>query len=161
MILRALTLWEPWLQAILDGHKMVENRSWEPSGVLLDGPLVLALHAGRFDRKDAEWCRQTFGLAFDARDPRWEARRGKVLALAVVEGVSGPGGPGGSRSPWAFGPRCWWLRFVTPTPDLPALRGHQGLWSLPDAHEAALRPLAERIADLLLDEESARGERLW
>ena len=158
MILRALTLWEPWLQAILDGHKTVENRSWEPGPVLLGAPLVLALHAGRFERKDAEWCRETFGLAYDARDPRWAARRGRVLALAVVEAVSGPGGS--RASPWAFGPRCWWLRFVTPAPETPSLRGHQGLWRLPEPHEAALAPLARSLSDRLLDEEAARGERL-
>lgn len=43
--LHAITIWQPWTHAILQGWKPVENRTWPPPPQLIGRPI--ALHAGK------------------------------------------------------------------------------------------------------------------
>ena len=50
--LRALTLWQPWAWAIVEGHKDIENRPWAPGAALRVGDPFL-IHAGmKYDDPD-------------------------------------------------------------------------------------------------------------
>jgi hypothetical protein len=139
--MRALTILQPWCDAITRGDKRVENRSWAPDGWTPNMPV--ALHAGkRFD----------WGAVFPpGKTALWSAPEdvalGAVLAVAKIAGFhwcntySGDGCSAAEPcSPWgAEGQYHWALADVRPLAEPVPCRGYQRLWPLPDDTEKAVR----------------------
>lgn len=111
-IVKALSIMQPWAWLIVNGHKDVENRSWEAG---YRGPLLI--HAGKkLDREGMEYIREEHPeIALPA-----EFERGGVVGMAKLVGVVRwapgsstriqvslyPGGPWRDAdwsSPWFFG----------------------------------------------------------
>jgi len=140
--LKALSIMQPWPDAILFLGKDIENRSWS---TYHRGPLVI--HASRgWDPKGEQFIR---GLLFkgetlvdrdrrlDVRDAddwmkRSRARRGAFLGLCWIVDVVECDERLQQLNRWAFGPRCWLLgdghqfpgprAFKTPVPGLGRLQ---------------------------------------
>lgn len=172
MTLRALTVRQPWAQAIVDGHKDVENRSQGfPKGYR--GPLLI--HAG------LQWSERG---QYDPRvRPLYLARWPESFALGAVVGVAGVDDihpAWGCCAPWGeetYPPAnpeqrtpgvVTHLRLSDPIAlrDPVPARGALGLWTPPrDLRIAVAHALAELVtwdrpgADTV----AARGdvEQLW
>lgn len=141
----ALTLHQPWLDAILEHGKPVENRSWPPPRKLVGK--LLALHAGVvYDTEAALWIEGRFGVALKPS----ESEQGAILGVArVVRAfqVDGERRQVLSRlgeqpdphagSPWAFGPWCWVLEDLVRVVPVPC-RGAQRVWLLRKSTRAEL-----------------------
>jgi len=138
--MRALTIKQPWLHAIMSGAKPVENRTWPaPAGVIGQ---VIALHASK---------RYDYGAPFPPGTvtPGWEPGElplGAVAAVATVAGchplyhICNPEGPVTVCSPWAVWGQCHWLLAdVRPLSEPVPCRGMLGLWRLPEEVEKAVR----------------------
>ena len=117
---RALTVCQPWAWAIVDGHKLVENRTRLTK---YRGPLVI--HAGK-------------SMAWDEHGRQFLAKMGLRVPerlplgaiVGVVDLVDCVRVEDLARSAWASGPFCWVLsnpRKVAPM----AWSGQLGLWQVP------------------------------
>jgi ASCH domain len=143
--LRALSVKQPWLEAITHGDKRVENRSW-PAPEWAIGQ-VIGLHASKgFDwgaefppGRKALWC------------PPEDLSLGAVVALARITGchplynICNPSGvPETVCSPWAVWGQCHWLLDeVCPLAEPVPCKGSLGLWRLPEDVEKAVREQLE------------------
>lgn len=126
--MKALTIWQPWIWAILElpPHlwKDVENRTW--AAPWIKGRAV-ALHAGlKFDEPDTwDQIEEATGVR---PPPRSKLVVGSIIGAVVVEGfvVQSP-------SMWFRGPVGWQLgrrwKASQPVP----CTGAQGLWEVPPA----------------------------
>jgi hypothetical protein len=128
MILRALTVRQPWAALIVAGVKDVENRSWRPA-VPVD---VLIIHSAerRADHPDGV-------IRVEGDD-----RRGVILGTVRMEGVTKD-----SPSPWALDDLFHWqladpVRLAEPIP----CTGKYGLWMPPPAVIRQLRLEAESLS---------------
>jgi hypothetical protein len=129
--IRALTVRQPWANAIAYGNKRVENRTWSADRAA--GKLI-AIHAGK-------------GHDLDAMPPEgctWpevpDLSLGAVLAVATVTGSCVPWECDGECSPWAIrGQDHWHLEDVRPLAKPVPCRGALGLWRLPEGVEKAVR----------------------
>lgn len=116
MLMRALTVKEPFASAIIDGAKPIENRTWPPpKGVL--GERIL-IHAGK-KRHD---------LASDF-EHLWVGpeRPGCILGSVVIREVISS-----SDSEWWLGPLGWVLADPIPLAQPVPYRGNMGLWFVKD-----------------------------
>jgi hypothetical protein len=138
---RALSIMQPWADAIVLGTKRVENRSWQAPHWIAGQEI--ALHASRRPDSGAEpppgeqW-------PVDLID---RARFGAVLGVATIIGchpqyhICNPTGiPATVCSPWAVWGQCHWILenvrlLAEPVP----CKGALGLWRLPEDVEAAVR----------------------
>lgn len=138
MRLRALTLWQPWAWAIIEGHKDIENRSWAP-GVLHPGDQFL-IHAGsRFD--DTQTWADIQKILNDRhgddapRVPTYlTAVKGAIVGVVeldrvVYEGQLFP--DPALESPWFCGPYGWVLTNPIKFDEPIYTRGFQKLWHPP------------------------------
>jgi len=119
--LLALTLQQPWANAVRDLGKRTENRSWPPPQRVLGQ--FIAIHAGMSFREDAaDWIAARSGRMLT----RQNVPLGAVVALARVIKVvqEHPG------DPWFVGPYGWVLDDVVPLTPVPC-RGRQQLWRVP------------------------------
>jgi len=144
MTLKALTLWPEWVYAVHHLGKRVENREWAiPIG------RTFALHAGRSIGGRPGKVAEEEGL----ESVQFMARRAGVqmdfhlrandIGTSMIYGVfrvlsvdrPGEGALDGWRVPDAFGNnfRYWPLREPI------SVKGAQGLWTVPDEIEAAIR----------------------
>jgi ASCH domain len=135
--MRALTVWQPWTDAIARGTKRVENRSWPaPPGIIGS---EIAIHAGQEVDKSAVPPR---GLAWPCPGlPLRRRVRGAVIAVAVVTGCHHASE---CRlrpcSPWAAaGQYHWEMAQVRPLPAPVPARGSRRLWPLPPQAAQAVR----------------------
>lgn len=118
----ALTLHQPWGQAILESNKRVENRSWRlqlpPEG---EGGRWIGLHFGaRWDARGAEVVQRLApGLILRREHP------GIYGAIRIDACVSVEERP---DDPWACGPWCWVIGEVVWLPEPVLCGGRQGLW---------------------------------
>lgn len=113
--MRALTIRQPWVGAILAGRKRIENRSWRTDSIL--GERIL-LHAGaRLDGAGAAFC------AARGWAPPTTLELGAIVGSArVVDFIER------SRDPWFMGPIGWVLEDVRALDrPIPCL-GKLGLW---------------------------------
>lgn len=119
--MKALTIRQPWAQAIADGHKPLENRTWRPRSLPLGSPL--AIHAGlAFEDTAVGQIADLAGVTYD----RTTAPGGVIVAVARLEGLVEE-----SPSPWFCGPIGWRLGAVQAvSPPVPC-KGGQGLWDVP------------------------------
>lgn len=137
--MRALSLQQPWADAIASGLKPVENRTWPPwPGVLGE---TIAIHASASPRRSAE--AQYRRLAGRAARPLRDMPLGCVIATARVVGalhVSSGRAVGDlterqrSRvlsSPWTEGPWAWLLDQVRALDASVPCRGALSLWVVP------------------------------
>ncbi|MEM9522937.1 MAG: ASCH domain-containing protein [Pseudomonadota bacterium] len=115
----ALSIRQPWVWAILQAGKDVENRSWSTK---FRGPI--ALHAAKTMTRAAyaDVRNVAAGLGIEVPPAAQLARGGIVGTAEIVDCVST------SDSPWFFGPYGLVLRRVRPVPFLP-VRGALGLFA--------------------------------
>lgn len=115
--MKALSIMQPWAWLIVNGHKSVENRTWNTG---YRGPLLI--HAGKkLDREGWHWVRQTFP---NLRLPE-RFDMGGIVGRALLERVVTelPG------DPWFFGPYGFLLRNVIPLPFRPC-KGQLGFFDV-------------------------------
>jgi hypothetical protein len=149
--MRALSIMQPWVNAITHGDKRVENRSWRaPEWVI--GKRI-ALHASKGFDRDAGFP--------DGKDAMWQPPQhlplGAVVASAAIIGchpMHHECDPAGAWapvcSPWAVWGQCHWLLGdVHALPDPIPCRGALGLWKLPEDVERAMRRQLDAVCSLL------------
>jgi len=142
-MLRALTIYQPWADLIVAGHKDIENRTWRPSRRQLQPGDKLVIHAGkRYDEKAAGSVRYgkmegripASAHVPSAPDLHRRGRLGAILGIATYRGCVDASG-----SPWFAGPQGWLLEqpiaFLRPID----ARGMQGLWKLSPGQERIVR----------------------
>jgi len=135
----ALTIWQPWADAITRGTKRAENRPWPaPRWVIGE---TIAIHAGRhYDR----YALPPPGMSWPLpRIPPGALPLGAVVATALVTSChhsrQANGNPRCQCSPWAApGQYHWQLGAVRALPEPIPARGYQRLWRLPAAVLAEL-----------------------
>ncbi|MFH1690596.1 MAG: ASCH domain-containing protein [Candidatus Eisenbacteria bacterium] len=119
--MRALTVWQPWAWAIVNGCKSIENRKWKPPHL---GERI-AIHAGlKVDEADA-WD-LIAEISGRRPPPPSEIDRGGIVGAATVVGLLTK-----SESPWFSGPYGWLLSIPRAVPLAPC-RGARKLWRVPD-----------------------------
>lgn len=153
--LLALSLLQPWLWAILEGYKTVENRPWKPWPSVIGKRIALHASLG-YDKEGARFVNTTLGRLGVQRQVGSGVTRGAILGTAVVVGavrvvfdeldasagvrhcqvppvgpITGAQFEAIGTSPWTFGPWAWLLedvhRFAEPIP----CKGALGLWRVP------------------------------
>lgn len=135
--MKALSIKQPWLWAITDLDKRVENRTWRPPADVIGERI--ALHAG----KTSDWAGyMVLYRIIDRRAPS-PLPHGAIVATATVMGWV-------SDKPyencciynhvdiaacledrWYFGPFGWLLDEVRKLPEPIPCRGWLGLWDVP------------------------------
>lgn len=139
---RALSIRQPWADAIIHGTKRVENRTWRrDTGDHALGWVWVHASAG-YDKAGDLWMREQ-GLHI----PLADVPRGALIGLAHFDLISN--GPMGPADPWAFGPWCWCIGEVIALDEPVPCKGALGLWTVPDE--------ALSVARLWLDISTRRG----
>jgi len=123
LIMRALTVQQPWAYAISHLGKDVENRTWKPPEHVVT--TYIAIHAGKATDGSGYGAIRTILERPDLDLSPGVMSLGKVVAVAKLAGWTRD-----SRSPWAFGPIVWILEDVRPLPNPTHAVGKQGLWTL-------------------------------
>lgn len=143
MIVRALSIRQPWAALITSGAKDIENRSWPTH---FRGPLLIHASKGctRAEYESALTFTESFTDLAPALFPRFEQlARGGIVGAVRLTGLAHPDASGG---PWHV-PGCWGfqLREQVPLPFRP-LKGALGFFrvELTDAEADRLR--AARLA---------------
>lgn len=84
--MKALTLWQPWAQAIVLGYKRVETRSWKPPDRLLGKRI--AIHAAKADDAGLRAIAEEWpfrAMLYEAGITEFdEMQRGAILGTAVL-----------------------------------------------------------------------------
>lgn len=129
--MKALTLWRPWEQAILQGGKLIENRKWPLPTRYLGEPI--ALHAGKtYDKQGARWMADE-GLYTPPADTKCQVG---IVGVVVFDAVVGKGDDVDEpdftlNDPWYFGPFGWRIKSARALERVVSCRGAQGLWDVP------------------------------
>lgn len=131
MILRALTIKQPWASLLVHGIKTVENRSWTTA---YRGPI--AIHAGASrERNAAQMIADCLGRELTKHERvRWlldaDLPHGQVLGVVDLLDVVPVEQTHQQESPWVLGPWCWRVRARQQfQPDArPTVAGKLGLW---------------------------------
>ena len=138
--MRAISLWQPWAEAIKVGRKWIETRHWRPPHYVLGQRI--AIHAAKRPIQVGE--RKAFGSS-----PDWvwlrdidELDYGGIVATAflkeskpteyfvnLAEQTDASQYPYGNFSPGRFG---WVLLDIRPT-QFVAVKGRQGFFNVPDS----------------------------
>ncbi|HEY3958686.1 MAG TPA: ASCH domain-containing protein [Streptosporangiaceae bacterium] len=131
----ALTIWQPWADAIARGTKDVENRPWPAPRAAIGQDI--AIHAGlRSDPAASPPRGLTLPTWYDP--PGHALVRGAIVAVAHLSGCHHHSQCTPLCSPWADGPWHWQLArrhaLATPVP----VRGARRLWKLQPATTAAV-----------------------
>jgi hypothetical protein len=137
---KALTIKQPWADAICFLGKRVENRSWRPPAELVGQRI--AIHAAKaFDTRghDRFYATDLVGPTGVVSFAQWLMMsnprvRGAIVATAVLVRVVEQG-----DSPWFSGPVGWVLDELRVLLEPLECRGAQRLWTVPIAIEEALR----------------------
>ena len=137
VFMQALTLYQPWLWAILGPPehraKRIENRPWKPPQKTLGG--WIALHASAATKKAYEEriTQQIYERTGLVAPPPEDFTRGTIAGLARVVGCVEE-----SDDPWFLGPIYnkkknygWVLTDVIAIPRPVPCRGFQRLWGVP------------------------------
>jgi hypothetical protein len=126
--MKALSIQQPWLWAITDIDKRIENRTWKPPQWIIGERI--ALHASKKD--DPVGYREIYEIA--GIIPPAELPKGAIVATAKVVGWLDDNGFGNGHlidDKWFFGPIGWILADIKKL-DTPILcRGSLGLWNSP------------------------------
>ena len=120
--MKALSIKQPWLHAILHLEKDLENRKWKPPKDVIGQRI--ALHASKQDDDEGyEVIQKISGVILKPED----IQRGCIIATAVLDGVVES-----SMSPWFDGPFGWILRDIKILNQPVNCIGALGLWNIPD-----------------------------
>lgn len=136
--MRALTLWRPWTWSIVYGPKRIENRPWKPPANIIGQRI--ALHSGKTYDKDGEAfimerLNAIGGLPVIAEDQGIVGVATVVGVITTKDAAAHIHSPdGGHQFGWFFGPFGWVLEDVRPIEPI-AIKGAQGLWTVPAAIE--------------------------
>lgn len=139
--MKAITIWQPWAELIIRGHKTLETRSWATS---YTG--IIAIHAGKYRKLPHEIYEQiaeAIGIAPEKYDTSWlhtleqgipVRRFGAVLGTAIM-GEALPttlkiaSHKEKALGDFAHGRYAWPLQGVRPL-DFPIqATGKQGIWN--------------------------------
>jgi hypothetical protein len=139
----ALTVWQPWAAAIVQGPKDVENRSWAPPRGIWGHRVWI--HAGKvFDGDAADFIKEHWPDRPERLTAGLPGRAivGSAMVLGAVHKdgrVLGGVDSSARLSSWFVGPWGWVLTdrraLAEPIPCLGAL----GLWRLPAGVQSLLR----------------------
>ncbi|GMV42829.1 MAG: hypothetical protein AMXMBFR64_45450 [Myxococcales bacterium] len=143
--MKALTIWQPWANAIMVGAKPVENREWFPPSSAIG--TWIAIHAGshKSDPDDIDFVRG----ALDAE--RAEGRAIPPMPVGPPSALLGVAFLAAAyrledapdalrRSRWSFGSVLWHFTEVHRLHEpILGVRGAQGLWTVEDHHAVVLR----------------------
>jgi hypothetical protein len=131
---KALSIKQPWLDAIVRGEKAVENRSWLAPRWAVGKQI--ALHASKGYDEDAVFPSAAMRKSWDI-EPH-QVVRGAVLAVATIASCHEWCAP--LCSPWGVMDQCHWvLSDVRELGDPLPCRGALGLWNLPFDIEDEIR----------------------
>lgn len=122
-VLKALTIWRPWSDAIAASVKLIENRSWKPPASAIGSQI--AIHSGKKFDHDAAKEILSSGLWVPPSED--ESPAGAIVAVAMLENVVEE-----SDSPWFTGRYGWVFSDVQRLANPVWCRGAQGLWQVPD-----------------------------
>lgn len=129
--MRALTIRQPWADAIAHGNKRVENRSWR-APAKYHGTRIL-IHAGATYDRMARFLIDRDHLA------AWHDERKALIATATLTGCHRE--TGGCCAPWGeHDVWHWQLENVHPLPEPIPIKGALGLWT-PTSPPATATPL--------------------
>lgn len=141
--MKALSIKQPWLYAITDLDKTIENRTWKPPTWLLGNRI--ALHASKkydgFGRMEIKRISGIIPLA------KTEVPCGCIVATAKIVGWLKEDGFGNVPTPcyghllndkWFFGPIGWILEDVRKLKKPIPYQGMLGLWDVPQEISQAL-----------------------
>lgn len=151
--LLALSFLQPWLWAILEGHKPVENRSWKPPRSIVGRRIALHASAG-YDRDGELFVRRLVETDRNLRSPL-VAHRSAIVGTAVIVGAFRPAGSRAevvgplldvevdrlAASPWSFGPWVWKMAGVRRLSEPVPCRGALGFWKVPVDVAALVREM--------------------
>lgn len=133
--MKALSIRQPWVWAILHAGKRHENRDWQPHnpGLRFRGEFLIHASAGMTRREYEEFIATVHdisethpfppGLAVPAFK---ELERGGIVAKARVVDIVKD-----CDSPWFFGPLALVLDDIKPLPFMP-FKGALGFFDVPD-----------------------------
>lgn len=114
--MKAISIRQPWAWLIVNGHKDIENRSWNTK---YRGPVLI--HSGqtmyREDYIHAQEIAEQQGIKLPLPD---DLERGGIVGVATITGCIAE-----STSPWFFGPKGFMLA---------------------DAHPLAFNPMKGRLS---------------
>lgn len=147
----ALTIWQPWANAVASGVKDVENRTWRPWAQVMGQRI--AIHAGkRVDPNYGAGDRWVDAYMaerhFYPTTRQWylEHCTGMIVGTAVVRGWWHEDGYGdgddyqlAGTSDWFMGPYGWLFDNATPLRHPVPCRGAWGLWKVPPDVEEKVR----------------------
>lgn len=133
----ALSLWQPWTEAIFYGPKRVENRSWAPPKSFWGKSL--ALHTAK---KHDPWADKFIRALWPDFDTAKRFPAGHIVGVVTLTHATYHAQGQPVTDPWACGPWVWHLADPVVLPQPIPIRGAQGLWILGDAVNNALWPLA-------------------
>jgi len=126
--IRAITIQQPWLWAILELGKRLENRTWKPSAAALAPGEWLALHASKtYDTQGALVLRAAWDVCVPSKSA---LPRGAVVAVARYLGTVDARARRAAVDPWFVGPYALELGDVIALPCPVACSGVLGLWDL-------------------------------
>ncbi|MEP3114129.1 ASCH domain-containing protein [Nisaea sp.] len=135
--MKALSIQQPWAEAIVRGYKPVENRTWFTG---YRGPLLI--HAGQKWDKDGE----TFILDHLGRTEETTLllksageRRGGIVGRAMLTDCVIR-----HDSPWFFGKYGFVIEYPEAFADIIKCRGHLSLFNVTSDIRAALPSMAGR-----------------
>lgn len=122
LIMKALSLYQPWAWFIARGFKPVENRGWATN---YRGPILI--HAAKkYDTKMCpSWAETLIGAPLPPRD-FFDRLQGGICSIATLTDCVR-----NHPSPWFFGPEGFVLEDAKPVPFTP-YRGLQGLFNVPE-----------------------------
>lgn len=125
---KALSIRQPWADAIVHGTKRVENRTW---ATRYRGPVLI--HAS------------TVRDPHTTVDGPWPDVRSAILALARITGCH-HSDDGRCCGPWGDkGAYHWTLADVVPLPEPVPCKGRLGLWTPPPELTTVVRRAADRL----------------
>ena len=141
--MKALSIKQPWLWAITNLDKRIENRSWKPPDWIIGKRI--ALHASKqYDSVGRMEVKRIGGVIPLAK---YEIPLGCIVATAKVVGWLNEDGFGDVPTPcyghmiddkWFFGPTGWILENVKMLVEPIPCKGALGLWDVPSEITAAI-----------------------
>lgn len=129
--MKALTLWQPWATAMVEGKKLVETRSWAPPKTM--APLTIAIHAGKRVDDEAsmfvEGKNYPTGVILGVVDVVKVATMNDQMIAAQTEEER-------SWGDWRSGRIAWFTKALLWFKEPIACTGHQQLWQIPSDVDA-------------------------
>jgi len=123
-VLRALSIKQYWLHAILNFGKDIENRIWKPPPWIIGARI--ALHASKMADPGSAGEIKRIAKLSSKKMLEIDAPLGAILATARVEGFCTQ-----SDSRWFAGPYGWILKDVYVLQEPYPCKGALGLWDVP------------------------------